>query len=229
MAKDQSTEFEAFLEHARQRAAEKGPLPDAVLNEVKILLLAQRREIRDSGSLASLTFNTDGLAWRTQWFVPNVLDEIARQIAATGVFGKYVAVGVVEASQQLRAGDWTLEEVSSLLLDPIERVCDYGVRLSTWPTSPVSRSGIKRCAALLLTASAIVDLAALGLELVAAAWARVIGVKDPTTDLVAVGLSQSEACSRARNAGLRAPGSEIQLAESAVGLLVPVEFLSSLS
>ena len=214
MAGEVTDPLQDFLEEARRRALEAGPIPEPVLNELKLLLLTQRRELFATGDLASYLITIDGLAWRERWLVPVVLESISAQCTSRSRYGSAVGRALNEAAEGLRSGEWNLAAAHEMVTSDVDEVHAFGVHLLSIPPDEfgLDRSGRKVCEALLAIASRIIDFAAIGLELVVIAWARVLSVTDPMTNLVGTGMSQVEAEASVRSANFPRPPADVALA-----------------
>ena len=204
MAGEVTDPLQDFLEEARRRALEAGPIPEPVLNELKLLLLTQRRELFATGDLASYLITIDGL----------VLESISAQCTSRSRYGSAVGRALNEAAEGLRSGEWNLAAAHEMVTSDVDEVHAFGVHLLSIPPDEfgLDRSGRKVCEALLAIASRIIDFAAIGLELVVIAWARVLSVTDPMTNLVGTGMSQVEAEASVRSANFPRPPADVALA-----------------
>lgn len=224
MATRDDPAFEAFLEEARRRAIEEGPIPERVLNELKILLLVQRRELRADTSIATMFLSLDGLEWRTRWLLPAVLHRLAGMCESYAPFGLGVGNTLLDVANRLTKGDWDLAVASELLRAPLDQLHDMGAHPLPQDVDPRPfRRGRRGADELRIIAARNVDLAALGLELAVVAWARVLGVQDAWIDLVAHGYSQSEARDIARSASFLTD-TVPQLAQQPVVTPIPSEW-----
>lgn len=214
MTGESNDPLKAFLEEARRRATAAGPLPEPVLNELKLLMLGQRRELAGTETLTSFTIVSAGLEWRTRWLLPVVLEQIGRSCSERSRYGTAVGRALTEAAHGLRSTEWNLIDAHSMTSSSIDNVHGFGIELLHLEVDEfaLDRSGRMVCEALLAIATRIIDLSALGLELPAIAWARVLGVTDPMTNLVGLGLTQADAAASSRSANFPTPPADVALA-----------------